>query len=79
MKINLWIVVCHDFHSARGPFVDPVMALAEAKMMTKNSSSGCIYIPVLLKTEGQIVGDKTMLEDSAAKKDTAPYQGGQYL
>ena len=80
MQLNLWIAVCHEFHSARGPWFDPEECLKEAKRLTRESTSGCVYIPVLLKTEGQVMGDKSLLTSKKSEeKSDGTYRSGMYL
>lgn len=77
-KIDLWVAVCTQMHSATGPFADPMQALAVAKSLTANSSSGCVYVPVLLHAEGQVTKyERAGGDEKAVSKET--YGAGMYL
>ncbi len=44
-KIRFFVVVCTEFHSAHGPYVDADQALQVARRMTLETP--CTYVPVL--------------------------------
>jgi hypothetical protein len=75
--VQLWVVVCTEYHIALGPFVDPEAALDVAKRMTSAEGSRCVYVPVRLQTDApaQIVD----LSEPEATPKTPEKWDGQYL
>ena len=75
-SIELYIVVCNDFHLSTGPFNTAEVALEVAKRLNKKSH--CVFVPVPFVLQGDVVN----IDEIHSKKKSGEYHdmsGGGYL
>lgn len=71
--IQLWVVVCTEYHGAFGPFSVRDTALAFAKEQTASDKGNCVYVPVPLTLGPGAETRRIETEDSGSG------HSGQYL
>jgi len=75
--VELYVVVCNDFHLSTGPFTSPELALEIAKRLNKRSR--CVFVPVPFVMQGEIASLEEIEHEARDKKKGSKYEPRGYL